>query len=350
MPEALRYIPFAVLLAIAAVGAIAVAVQSGMRSGEDPSADGKYAKYIFYDAKPLDIPADVLAKIREDQEKQQSMVDSTHLLNLGAARAEGAPYLEFHWLYPGSAKGYAEEEHVHDFDEFIGFVGTKGPHDPRNLGGEIEVWLGGEKYRITKTCLIYVPQGVRHCPVRFTRIDTPVLFFTGALATSYSRTATDFKKDKASERRHAKYISYDVNPDKVSPEFKKKWDELSRKNRSTVEGMRLMDLDSVEGAPYIDFVWLWKGSEKGPNHPEHAHDWGEVFGFIGTKGRDNPRDLGGEIEFWLDGEKHLITKSSLVWVPPGLKHCPIQFNRIDNPILLFTFGMTRKYSLLPEGK
>lgn len=117
-----------------------------------------------------------------------------------------------------------------------------------------------------------------------------------------------------------------------------------------MEATRLMDLDKIEGAPYIDFVWLWKGSEKGPDHAEHSHDWGEAFGFVGSKGRENPRDLGGEIEFWLGGEKHLITKSSLVWVPPGLKHCPLQINRIDSPILLFTIGMTRKYTMTPSAK
>lgn len=144
-------------------------------------------------------------------------------------------------------------------------------------------------------------------------------------------------------------LSYDVNSEKISPETLKKWDELGKKNQSTVEGTRFLDLDNVEGAAYIGFVMLWEGSEKGPNHPEHAHDWGEVFGFIGMNPEKDPYDLGGEMEFWPDGEKHLITKSSLVWVPPGLKPCPIQFNRIDSPFLLFTLGMTRKYSLIKEG-
>jgi len=342
-------IPFRIA-AVAALLLFAAAGSHSLSPGEASGAEGKYGKYIFTNVKPLDIPPDVLAKIKEDQRVQQSMVDSTHLLNLDTTRSEGAPYLDFHWLYKGEAKGYAEQEHIHDFDEFLGFVGSRGQNDPRNLGGEIEVWLGGEKYTITRSCLIYVPKGVRHCPVRFTRIDTPVLFFTGGMATSYSRTATEFRTDKASERNYARYISYDVNPDKVSPETMKKWDEAARKRSSTVEGMRLMDLDRVEGAPYIDFVWMWKGSEKGPSHAEHAHEWGETFGFIGTKGREKPRDLGAEIEFYLDGEKHLITQSSLIWVPPGLKHCPLQTNRIDTPILVFTMGMTRKYSTIPSAK
>jgi hypothetical protein len=169
------------------------------------------------------------------------------------------------------------------------------------------------------------------------------------MATTYSRTSTEFSDAKADERNFAKYISYNVNPDKVTPEALKKWDDAAKKRQSTVEGIRYLDLDQVEGAPYIDFVYMWSGSENGPNHPEHAHDWGEVFGFIGTGGRGNTSDLGGDIEFWLGGEKYIISKSSLVWVPPGLKHCPIQFLRIDRPFILFTLGMTREYSLMSSG-
>ncbi len=311
-----------------------------------PVAGEKYAKYIFQDVKP--IPPEMLAKIKQEQAEQQSMVDATHLLNLDTTRSEGAPYLDFVWLWEGSAKGYAEVEHTHDFDEFIGFIGAADQDNPYDLDSEIEVWLGGEKYIITRSCLIYVPKGVRHCPVRFTRIGKPVLFFTGGIETSYSRTATQFSDEHSAERNYEKLISYGVNPEKVSPEALKAWDDMAKKRQSTVEGIRFLDLDSVEGAPYIDFVYLWKGSEKGPNHPEHAHEWGEVFGFIGTN-RDDVNDMGGEIEFWLDGEKHLFTKSSLVWVPPNLKHCPIQFNRIDRPFILFTFGVTRKYSLISSA-
>jgi mannose-6-phosphate isomerase-like protein (cupin superfamily) len=343
MPRTYRYAGFAILLLIAVCAAVALR-PAASAVADDPAASRNYAKYFIYDVKPMDIPPEVLAKIKEEQKTQQSMVPSKHILNLDTTRIEGAPYLDFHWLWEGSAKGYAEQEHSHDFDEFLGFIGVKGQKDFRNLGATIEVWLGGEKYMIDRCCLIYVPKGVRHCPIRFTRIDSPVLFFTGGMTTKYSRTATEFREERAAERNFAKYISYNVNPNKVSEETLRKWNEMGKKNQSTVEGDRLLDLDSVEGAPYIDFVYMWKGSEKGPNHQEHAHDWGEIFGFIGTN-RDDPGDLGGELEYWLGGEKYLITRSCLVWVPPMVKHCPIQFNRIDRPYILFTFGMTRKYSL-----
>ena len=173
-----RYVVLALLLLFMA--SACVTHEQGPAGGESANytvTGGKYAKYIFQDVKPIDIPPEALAKIKQEQEKQQSMVDATHLLNLDTTRSQGAPYLDFVWLWEGSAKGYAEAEHTHDFDEFIGFIGVGDQDDPYDLDSEIEVWLGGEKYMITRSCLIYVPKGIRHCPVRFTRIGKPVLFF-----------------------------------------------------------------------------------------------------------------------------------------------------------------------------
>jgi hypothetical protein len=99
-------------------------------------------------------------------------------------------------------------------------------------------------------------------------------------------------------------------------------------------------LDKQEGAPQTEFVWLWKGSAKGNSEPEQTHDFGKVIGFFGSKGQSDWSNLGGEMEVWLGGEKQLITRTCLIYIPPGMKHGPIKFNRIDSPILFFTFGMT----------
>ncbi len=338
---------------LAASAAVMPREQAG---GPEPvyiNGEGQYGKYFFFDAKPFQISPEMAAKMKEARKREPSTVETTRLADLNTTRSEGAPYMDFVWLWKGSAQGYAEAEHIHDFDEFIGFIGAAGQNNPRDLGGEMEVWLGGEKYMITKSCLIFVPKGLKHCPVRFTRIDTPILFFTGGLATKYNRTPTEFKRDKAEERNYARYISYDINPKKVppsTPEGMKKAAEARAKSGSTIQSTRLLDLDSVQGAPYLDFAWLWKGSEQLPTHPEHSHDWGEVFGYIGSVGQRDPQSLGGEVEFWLAGEKHLLTKSCLVWIPPGFKHCPVRFARIDQPMLWFTIGTTQKYSFAPTAK
>jgi hypothetical protein len=46
--------------------------------------------------------------------------------------------------------------HTYDFDEIIAFIGTN-PDGIHNLGGEVELWLAGEKHLITKSCLVFVP-------------------------------------------------------------------------------------------------------------------------------------------------------------------------------------------------
>jgi mannose-6-phosphate isomerase-like protein (cupin superfamily) len=316
--------------------------QSGASPQADRSAGQKYAKYIFYDIKP--VPPEMTAMIKKMQEKSQSTVEGTRIVDLDTTRAEGAPYMDFVWLWKGSAKGYSEEEHTHNFDEVIGFIGSKGQKDPRDLGGEMEVWLGGEKYLINKSCLILVPKGLKHCPIRFNRIDSPIFFFTFGMATKYSRTATKFAQDKSSERNYAKYISYNVNPSKTSPEAVKRMSESRKKIRSTVIGTRLLDLDKIEGSFYTDFVWLWPGSAEGNSEVEHSHDFDEVIGFMGAMGQQDPHSLGGEIEAWIGGEKYQINKSCLIWVPKGTKHCPIRFTRIEHPVLFFTVGKTAKYA------
>ncbi len=347
MPRAYRNLAIAILVLLVSQARISLApAGAAVEPQSNKSVAGKYDKYFIYDAKAYQMPVEMAEKMKTAKKKEASTVESTHLFNMDTTRIEGAPYLDFVWLWKGSATGYAETEHIHDFDEFIGFIGTRGQQNPYDLGGEIEVWLGGERYSITKSCLIYVPRGLKHCPIKFVRIDSPILFFTGGMATKYSRTPTQFTDAKAAERNYAKYISYGVNPNKLAP----KKAQADPKRISTVEATRLLDLDSVEGAPYIDFVWLWKGSENTPNHPEHSHDWAEIFGFVGTGGQKDPYNLDGELELWLGGEKNLITKSCLLYVPPNLKHCPFQFNRIDRPILLFTIGMTRKYTLTPSAK
>jgi hypothetical protein len=169
------------------------------------------------------------------------------------------------------------------------------------------------------------------------------------MTTKYSRTPTKFDDTHSSERKFAKYISYDVNPSKVSAEAEKQMAELNKKIGSTVRGTRLLDIDKVEGSFYTDFLWMWGGTAKGNIEEEHSHDFDEVIGFIGAKGQKEPHELGGEVEISLGGEKYTITKSCLIWVPKGLKHCPLRLSRIDSPSIAFTVGMTSKYSSIKSN-
>lgn len=82
----------------------------------------------------------------------------------------------------------------------------------------------------------------------------------------------------------------------------------------------------------------------------HAHDFAEMLCFIGGNPLDI-RDLGAEVEFCLgEGEgqeKHLITTTSVVSIPPNLTHCPITFTRVEKPVIFLEISLT---SLYPKPK
>lgn len=103
-----------------------------------------------------------------------------------------------------------------------------------------------------------------------------------------------------------------------------------------------LDAEYPKDAFYTECVWIWKANPGKVWARAHTHEWDEVINFFGTNPEDI-RDLGGEIELWLEDEKFILTKSFTVFVPKGMKHCPVYIQRVDRPIFHFTAGMGGKY-------
>ena len=100
----------------------------------------------------------------------------------------------------------------------------------------------------------------------------------------------------------------------------------------------------LKGAFYLETSLVVRATEGPPEMggKPHKHDWDEYLVFLGTDPKD-PFDLGGEIEFWVGGEKHLITKSCAVFCPRGVYHCPLYTRRVDRPFICFSVGNTTRY-------
>ena len=110
----------------------------------------------------------------------------------------------------------------------------------------------------------------------------------------------------------------------------------------------LLNLDDeiIKGAFYVECVWIWPGKEFYPTKAEpraHAHDYDEVITFFGSD-FDNPHDLCGEIEIWLEDEQYMLTESCLIYVPKGMMHCPLVIHRVDRPIFHFATGTGGAYN------
>ena len=121
----------------------------------------KYAKYIITKSEP-NIPE--LSFMR------------SRILFSGDNILHGALCVNCAWYWKGSEE-IVTKAHLHNCDEFIAFIGTN-PSDPHDLGGEVEMWLSDEKYLLTKSCLVFAPKGLAHCPLIIRRADRPIFHFT----------------------------------------------------------------------------------------------------------------------------------------------------------------------------
>jgi hypothetical protein len=123
----------------------------------------------------------------------------------------------------------------------------------------------------------------------------------------------------------AKYSKYFLTDAKEPSKGAKEIAEYAR----WATRMTWLSDDVIKGALHFACSWYYKA----PDEPlaAHTHDFDEILGFYGSDPQ-NPRDLGGEVEFWIEDEKHLLTESFLVYIPAGTKHCPLKINRIERPM------------------
>ena len=78
-----------------------------------------------------------------------------------------------------------------------------------------------------------------------------------------------------------------------------------------------------------------------------ANEWVATKGGKGMSSRPHPGserplhgplqrfDLGAEVEMCMgeELEKHVFTRPTIISLPPGLVHCPLEITRVDRPII-----------------
>lgn len=111
-----------------------------------------------------------------------------------------------------------------------------------------------------------------------------------------------------------------------------------------------LDENLVNGAKMIiDIGWRFEKPDPDPVEWTHSHDFDEALCFIGTN-PEKPRDLAGEIEFQIGDETHSFDKTTVIYIPKNLPHCPFVHKRVDRPFLLVVVGLAGKYPTAEEDK
>lgn len=88
---------------------------------------------------------------------------------------KGCPMIvDIGWHFTIPDPDPVEPAHYHDFDSVLCFIGSD-PKNPAHLGAILDMQLGDEHHMLTKTCAIFIPKGLEHCPLLHRQMDRPYL-------------------------------------------------------------------------------------------------------------------------------------------------------------------------------
>jgi len=67
----------------------------------------------------------------------------------------------------------------------------------------------------------------------------------------------------------------------------------------------------------------------------HLHKYDEFLIFLGAQLPDLCKSFDAEIDFWMgeEMEKHTLTSTTVIFIPKGMPHCPLNFRAIRKPVL-----------------
>lgn len=85
---------------------------------------------------------------------------------------------------------HADKPHVHDFPQFLIYLGDR--ENMMEIDAEIEVNLSldgknMEKHYITKATALYLPPGLWHGPIVYHKVNKPFMFIDLYFSTHYAR-------------------------------------------------------------------------------------------------------------------------------------------------------------------
>ncbi len=140
------------------------------------------------------------------------------------------------------------------------------------------------------------------------------------------------------EKSHAKYFLTTDKKNLKLPSYRHVLDP------KFVKRIVHLDSETVPGAEfYSEAMWILPGSKTPINqYDSHTHTWDELIGFFGFN-YENIKDLGAEIEFTIDNEKHIITDSFAAFVPAGVQHGPLIIRNVRIPVFHFMAGPSKLY-------
>jgi hypothetical protein len=123
---------------------------------------------------------------------------------------------------------------------------------------------------------------------------------------------------------NSKYDKYVIYPPHIRMQLKS---DKSVVFDGFMANKRVLNYDFTFGHQFV--IKPFKG-----DNPPHTHNFQEFIAWYGSN-PDDPEDFGAEVVFYMGEElvKYVFTKPTIVSLPPGLVHCPLEVTRVDRPII-----------------
>ena len=149
--------------------------------GKNENPETKYGKYIITKTmSELNIP------VPPPNASSSAYTGAITTISLGDSVIKGSFLLRNRLFFEASAEPHEPDPHSHNTDEALAFFGTN-PDNWRDLGGEVEFWIEDERYILTESSVIYIPKGVKHCPLWIKKVVRPIFHYATLPSISYMK-------------------------------------------------------------------------------------------------------------------------------------------------------------------
>jgi hypothetical protein len=231
-------------------------------------------------------------------------------------------------------KPTAEElpTHSHKFHQFINWFGAD-PADISEFEAEGFICLGEEQERhiVNIPTIQNLPPGTPHCPGGWLKLEKPIYHFDVFFAGEWKKedvTVLDIPTRQTEGTKYSKHLI----PAPI---------DIAR------NGPPINDLHFEAKEYGIDAGWfvLPVMEPRMMEEKPHKHDFPQFFCYLGSNPK-NLADFDAEIEVYLgeEGEKHVITSPTILYISPGLVHCPMIYKKVNKPVLHLDIYFSPKYA------
>jgi hypothetical protein len=229
---------------------------------------------------------------------------------------------------------FHEPTHKHMFTEYFFFLGSN-PMDMNEFEAQVEYSFGAEheKHVIAEPTIVVAAPGVYHCPLNYAKVDKPFYCLEAFMTSDYGGVdlGEDLTEIRVEEKSYDRYFTKGI----------------VRSNKWGGEGVGLGQVPAhlIPAAAKINLGISVVRTPYMFHEPTHKHRFTEFFFFFGSN-PDDMNEFEAEVEFYLgeEREKHVITEPTIVVMPPGIYHCPLNYAKVDKPFYCLEAFMTPEYS------